>query len=297
LDDFIPIHKGGPESMIRNCGKDATWLFENLQCISMVPDHFEGMLNMCNDYIVGVLKGSAEDPCASAGNWEPPYYPYPDFEDCDVYYNITCDALSALPNSGPRGGLWTAEEVAEAQNNYPVDLVNNRTDHCYTILHDWVYDFGVSPLDGSAPFYLKHGNGWYPQAILKWCGLDMTQAFDRTVDQDRECVPDHTRGGMNVLSGYVVGAIEGSNADPCFSEPPTPQEVLQQKNLQHFSMNDVRNIQTGCPIVVLGKVYNLEEFAIYHAGGRSKITVRACPREYSFSFGALVANTSHKIAS
>ena len=89
MDDFIPIHKGGAEAIRRNCGKDATWLFENLHCISMisslirelhdcycftmvssyselshwfplhpVPDHFEGMLSMCTDgYILGVLEG------------------------------------------------------------------------------------------------------------------------------------------------------------------------------------------------------------------------------------------------
>lgn len=272
LDEFIPIHKGGPEPIIRNCGKDSTFLFENLQCISMVPDHFEGVLNMCNDYIVGVIKGSPEDPCSSK-NWEAPTYPYPDFEACDVYQNITCTALPMLPNNGPRNGLWTMDEVREAQSHYFVDMVQNRTEHCYSVLHNWVYDFGVSPLDGSDPFYLKHGNGQYPQAVLKYCGKDMTEAFDRTVDQDRLCVPDHTLGGMNVLSGYVVGVLEGSDVDPCNVEPPTACETFHARNLARLTTSDFNSIQSGCPIIVLNKVYDLQQFAPYHYGGEDEILV------------------------
>jgi len=191
-----------------------------------------------------------------------------------VYHNITCDALAVLPNNGPRNGIWNTDEVAEAQSYYPIDMVNNRTDHCYTVLHNWVYDFGVSPLDGSAPFYLKHGNGQFPQAILKHCGSDMAEAFDLEIDQHQLCVPDHTLGGMNVLSGYVVGVIEDSAVDPCFVEPPSPCETFTSKNLVRFTMDDFDSIRNGCAINVLDKVYNLKEFASYHFGGKGQIAVR-----------------------
>ena len=99
MDEFIPIHKGGADAIERNCQKDGTWLFENLQCISMVPDHFEGMLNMCAGFDVGVIAGSEEDPCATTTNgmadesWVKPTYDDPMFDDCHVYHNITCFAL------------------------------------------------------------------------------------------------------------------------------------------------------------------------------------------------------------
>lgn len=281
LDEFIPIHKGGSEPMIRNCGKDATWLFENLQCIAMVPDHFEGMLNMCHNYIVGVLKDSYEDPCAN-DPWTEPEYPYPDFAACDVYDNITCTSLEFLPNNGPNNGAWNAEMVATEQALYPpIDLTDwdnmMATQHCYTILHGWVYDFAQPPLDGSDPFFKKHGNGLYPQAILKHCGSDMTIPFDDTVDQARECVPDHTLGGMNVLSGYVVGVIEDSEADPCLWDqvPDTPCQALTddilEGELEYFTASNFVDSGVACPVVILDKVYDLTDFAPFHWGGENQI--------------------------
>ncbi|CAB9526032.1 expressed unknown protein [Seminavis robusta] len=299
LDEFIYIHKGGSEAMLRNCRKDATWAFENLQCIAMVPDHFEGMLNMCHNYIVGVIKDSPEDPCAQS-EWVEPHYPYPDFDACDVYHNITCSALGndeeMLPmdpqlvdkNMFPLDRRWTLEQVQATLEEYPVDMATNTSAHCYTILHDWVYDLGVSPLDGSAPFYLKHGNGWYPQEILRWCGEDMTQNFDALIDEERECVPDHTKGGMNVLSGYVVGVVKESHVDPCVYPPPTSCETFHAQNLGHYTYDNFDKIPgADCPVVIMDKVYDLGEFMQYHPGGTGQIR-GACKKDVTSQCKSLV---------
>ena len=282
MDEFIYIHKGGSEPILRNCGNDATWFFENLQCIASVPDHFEGMLNMCAGAIVGVIKNGNEDPCrAGAPNpWVPPTYPYPDFDSCDVFDNITCPDLALLGNNGPNNGKWTAAMVSGAQGaNYNVDdhcavgadASQCNVDHCYTILHNWVFDLGVPPLDGSDPFYKKHGNGWYPRDILKWCGKDMTVAFEATKDRpDGFCTPDHTLGGMNVLSGYVVGVLQGSDVDPCEYPPDSKCTTNANNGLVRYADNSWMNEQ-GCPVMVLDKVYDLAEFKPKHWGGESDI--------------------------
>eukprot|EP00956_Cyclotella_meneghiniana_P016952 scaffold27298_cov72-Cyclotella_meneghiniana.AAC.3 len=306
MEEFIPIHKGGPAAIERNCQKDGTWLFENLQCISMVPDHFEGMLSMCAGYVIGVIKGSDEDPCKTTdpndgslhlqadNNWEEPVYEDPDFEDCDVYHNITCEALVNqdlldLPtetiaylgsNSDPvTQRRWTSQDVATAQETWEVDFSTNFTEHCYTILHDYVYDLGTRPLDGSAPFYKKHGNGMFPQAILKYCGLDMTLSFDAVDGRDELCVPDHTLGGMNVLSGYLVGVKIDGEHDSCVvgREPPNACEYSVEKGMLWYDdLDEVNNLypesSDSCYVILQGGVYNLAEFSKYHAGGSSQIT-------------------------
>lgn len=268
LDDFIPIHKGGAAAILRNCQKDATWAFENLQCIHTVPDHFPGVLHMCDDYIVGVIKDSPEDPCATSDptSWTAPEHPLPDFEDCDVYDRFTCDVLQSMPNQG----MWNLQKIEEYH-------AANPTSSCVTILYDWVFDLGRIADDGTEEFFKKHGNGQYPEAILRYCGKNMTDAFVRTVDQGRLCVPDHTRGGLNAVSAYVVGVVEGSDVDPCLFPPPTPCEEFEASGLKYYTWSNngvdqtISSIDQGCPIVVYDKVYDVEVFQAYHPGGAGEI--------------------------
>ena len=282
LDDFITIHKGGQEPILRNCGLEATFLFENLQCIPSVPDHFDGMLSMCSNYVVGAIEGSLEDPCSNINDY-PPEYLLPGFAECDAYFNITCDDLGTGPDFtirpdrsdlAPIGGLWESVEAVAA---YQAELkaANPATTTCLSVVHGWVFDFGNSPLDGSISFINKHANGEAPEAISDYCGADMTDAFDSAVPGG--CVPLHTLGALNAVSGYVVGVIEGDLVDPCTYVPPDP---CLDHTFTYYSMNgqddpDFRNAAGSvCPIVILGKVYDLNTFAPHHFGGEEKVSRR-----------------------
>ena len=275
------------------------------------------MLNMCAGYEEGVLAGSVEDPCATTGStgiadpsWTKPVYEDPIFTDCDVYYNITCTALQdeqllPLPIetinalSGISGSMaitnrrWTIQDVQAAQSVWTTPTIDtNFTEHCYTMLHGWVYDLAVSPLDGSDPFYLKHGNGMFPWEILRHCGAEMTPAFDAIQDMGKQCAPDHTLGALNVLTGYLVGVeLDGIN-DACSDAnlgvyPPDACTVhSDDATLVDYTLAEFEQLpetETECYMILQGGVYNLAEFAKYHAGGASKITTN-CGKDGTRTF-------------
>jgi cytochrome b involved in lipid metabolism len=256
LQAFADIHRGGPFSINRNCGKNATFGYESLVCIAGVPDHNRGILNMVKDDIVGYIKDSDADPCANS-NPEP--IPPPDFEDCTVYDVLQCDHLPSMPN----GGKWTIDDVAQS------------TTGCVVALYNYVYDLGSPPQPnpftpqnpGSLTFAEKHGGG--PQPVLGRCNTDMTDVFENWVV--RPGAPDHTKGSMNAIIGYLVGVIEGSDADPCVYPPPELTSSCDTSELTYWTMLDVRQSSTGCVSVVLGKVYDLEGFAPHHYGGSGEI--------------------------
>lgn len=72
----------------------------------MVPDHFEGMLSMCAGYVIGVIKGSDEDPCKTTdpndgslhlqadNNWEEPVYE--DRELLSIFFMGSTDLNESL---------------------------------------------------------------------------------------------------------------------------------------------------------------------------------------------------------
>ena len=259
---FIDIHRGGPDSIIRNCGNsNATFGYESLACIPGVPDHIPGVLHMLEDNfcssVVGVMKDSLADPCF--GN-DVVDLPIPDFESCRVYDVLTCDHLTNMPNSGH----WNLEKVkAESASS------------CHVILYNYVFALGLPPQDnpftppgsGLLTFENKHGGG--PTAVRNNCQTDMTAVFETMINQAG--VPDHTPGALNAVLPYLVGVVEGSNVDPCVpgQEPPHPCDIFVQ---DHFTMEQVRNSdRSRCWVVVLGKVYDLQEFKVHHHGGADEI--------------------------
>jgi len=253
LKAFADIHRGGSWSITRNCGEDATFGFEALQCIPGVPDHTRGILNMVLDVKVGVIKGSPEDPCGSS---YPPSYSEPDFEACAVYDVVTCSELANMPN----GGKWAMEDV------------ENPSSGCVVKLYDYVYDVGsppqpnsfTPPNSGSLTFADKHGGG--KDKILAQCNKDMTGVFEALVDKPG--APDHTKGSLNAILPYLVGVIEGSLSDPCVNPPPP---ACSPNDIEYWSMSEVASASTGCISVVLGKVYDLAEFSQHHYGGQGEI--------------------------
>ena len=260
---FADIHRGGKPSIIRNCGKDATFGYESLVCIPGVPDHIPGILSMLDgnfcSSIAGVIKDSDADPCKG----EPAPLPTPDFEGCPVYDVLTCNHLANMPNNG----RWNLEDVQ-----------NSDQSSCVIALYGYVFAAGMAPQDnpftppgsGSLSFANKHGGG--SEAVLRHCRTDMTDAFERMVDIPG--VPDHTKGGLNAILPYLVGVIRNSDVDPCFvGDPPTACAAFQaDSSLTHFTMDQVRSSSVSrCYLVVLGKVYDLQDFKRHHHGGSDEI--------------------------
>ena len=246
LQDFAQIHRGGAWSILRNCGKDATKGYEALQCIKDVPDHSVGILNMVADSIVGVIADGAADGCPITAT----DYEVPNFDECDVYNRLTCERLESMPNEGK----WTVEQVEAATDR-----------RCLVALYDYVYELDAPPVGGGLTFANKHGGG--RDAIVNHCNEDITGIFETLIKTSG--VPDHTKGSMNAIIGYLAGVIDGSDADPCVNPPPEPN--CDQDELTYFTMNEVRALMGGCVAVVWGKVYLLDEFATYHFGGRDEI--------------------------
>jgi cytochrome b involved in lipid metabolism len=257
---FIDIHRGGRESIIRNCGGDATFGYESLVCIPGVPDHIPGVLSMLDgnfcSSIAGVIKGSDADPCEG----EPADLPVPDFEGCAVYDVLTCDHLTDMPN----GGRWDLEAVN-----------NTESGACYAVLYNYVFALGLPPRDnpftppgsGTLTFENKHGGG--PDAVRNNCQTDMTAQFELMFNKPG--VPDHTKGALNAVLPYLVGVIQGSDVDPCVAgqEPPSACSVF---NKISYTMSDVRDSNTSrCWVVVLGKIYDVQEFKVHHHGGADEI--------------------------
>ena len=100
------------------------------------------------------------------------------------------------------------------------------------------------------------------------CGTDISAIFEAAEDLPGPCIPRHTRGGLNAISGYVVGVVEGSDVDPCVHTPPDPCDAL------HMPYLTLENAPGVCPIAILGKIYDLAEFAPYHHGGANQIERR-----------------------
>jgi len=212
---------------------------------------------MVSDVVVGVIKDSPEDPCGKQGSNYPPDYVSPDFDSCQVYDVVTCDSLDAMPN----GGKWTMDQVKAS------------TSGCIVKLFDYVYDVGsppqlsnpfTPPNSGSLTFADKHGGG--SDAVLRQCTKDMTEVFEGLVNK-RE-IPDHTKGALNAILPYLVGVIEDSPSNPC-RKPPPP--ICNPSEISYWEMSEVASQTTGCYAVVMGKVYNLAEFAQHHYGGRDEI--------------------------
>ena len=125
----------------------------------------------------------------------------------------------------------------------------------------------------SAAFYLKHGAGLHPTAITDYCGKDMTAAFEAAEPGGADCVPLHTLGALNAVSGYVVGVLAGAEVDPCTYQPP---DACTDVTHRYFSKNGnidphFDNASPGCNVVIYGKVYNLSSFAPHHWGGADEI--------------------------
>ena len=268
LKNFASVHRGGPASILRNCGRDATFGYESLVCIPGVPDHTVGVLNMVSDVKVGVIKGSPKDPCSDT--YPPPPDPEPDFDACGVYDVVTCADLASMPNNG----LWSHD-----------DVVNSSTDSsCIVQLYDYVFDVGSPPQEsnrftppnsGMLTFAEKHGGG--PEAVTENCRKDLTEKFAEL--RNMPGVPNHTEGALNAILPYLVGVIQGSMADPCeFAPPPIcPDE------LPYWTMTEVQQATTGCIAVVLGKVYDLAGFAEHHYGGSGEIR-DACREDITDDF-------------
>ena len=264
---FADIHRGGADSIKRNCGKDATFGYESLVCIPGVPDHTPGVLNMLDGNfcasVVGVIKDSPADPCAGTGA-SPDPLPTPDFEGCPVYDVLTCDHLDAMPN----GGRWNMTTVQSSKDT-----------HCYTALYNYVFALGLPPQQnnpftppgsGQLTFADKHGGG--SDAVLNHCQEDITEVFETLVNMPGK--PDHTKGALNAILPYLVGVIQDSDVDPCVEGqgPPTPCDAFQASGLKNYTLDDVVNSDTSrCYVVVLGKVYDVQEFKQHHHGGADEI--------------------------
>uniref|UniRef100_A0A7S3KYT3 Cytochrome b5 heme-binding domain-containing protein n=1 Tax=Amphora coffeiformis TaxID=265554 RepID=A0A7S3KYT3_9STRA len=257
---FADIHRGGKPSIIRNCGKDATFGYDSLQCIAGVPDHIPGVLRMLEDNfcstVAGVIKGSEQDPCEP--DYVPVDFPEPDFDSCFVYDVLRCEHLDAMPQNGK----W---DLAKVQSMDDIE--------CYAILYNYVFAFGLPPQNnpftppgsGTLEFTNKHGGG--SAAVIENCETDMTAVFESMVNKPR--IPDHTPGGLNAILPYLVGVVENSDVDPCKHPPPTACEAL---DLPYISMVQVRNSnRSRCWVVVMGKVYDLQDFKQHHHGGADEI--------------------------
>ena len=86
----------------------------------------------------------------------------------------------------------------------------------------------------------------------------------------------------------TVGVIEGTDADPCAQEPRYDHcQDLKDRGLKFYVNDRLWKAETGCPVMVLGKVYNLTEFKQRHWGGTGSISCRKditsnCECQYSF---------------
>jgi cytochrome b involved in lipid metabolism len=215
--------------------------------------------NFCSS-VVGVLKDSDADPCAGV----PVDLPIPNFEGCPVYNVLTCAHLENMPNNGH----WTMEDVN-----------NSDPSSCIIVLYDYVFAAGESPQDnpftppgsGTLTFANKHGGG--SAAVLNNCRTDITAKFESIVDTPG--APDHTKGALNAVLPYLVGVIHESNVDPCYvGDPPSACESFEDdSSLSYFTMDQVRSTSSAssCVVVVLGKVYNVQNFKQYHHGGADEI--------------------------
>lgn len=176
LYNFASVHQGGQGKIANQCGKDATSVFENLQCRKGVPAHGFPMLYMVAELIVGYIPGGENSPCPNPQN-----KPVPDFDACTgVYDSISCSDLDPMPNRGS----WTMGQVKAPNPNYG----------CKVALYDRVYDLDM-PNDS---FANKHGRDRFP--ITDHCDTDITEAFEKLVATPG--VPDHHKGFVNGLTGY-----------------------------------------------------------------------------------------------
>jgi cytochrome b involved in lipid metabolism len=180
--------------------------------------------------------------------------------------------------------LWTTSQV----RSYPV------SSRCLIILYGTVYD-----LKGFADI---HRGGSF--AITRNCGRDATAGFERL--QCIAGVPDHNRGLLNLVSTYVVGVIQGGEADLCANPNPKPAptpnfdaclvyDTLKCSQLNampkgKWTMDEVAASTTGCIVVLYNYVYDLDSppqmnpttppgsgnrtFAAKHVGGRPAILNR-----------------------
>ena len=222
---------------------------------------------MCHQSLVGVLKDSTEDECSN--NYDSDDELEPDFEACDVYDDITCDDLVLLDPRDMEAGLWTDQDVSDyqAEAGYP-DLTRNSTSRCVVKLHGWIYDLGATNwFDNSEPFYLKHGNGWFPQEILWHCGGDMTEPFDAVQDRlSTICAPDHKLGALNVVLGYLIGAVKDGPNDRCANDKPNACDRWNnaysvERDLKRYSRTSWKSEATNdgnqCPVLLFDKVYDM----------------------------------------